>query len=436
MASQVAGIDFEKWQLKVTTVRERNEFMFNNELLSDVHFLVGSKKARIPAHRYVLAISSPVFFAMFFGRMADDTKEIPVVDTEEECFTELLRYVYTDKCLLTLDNALGVLYLGKKYLLSVLVNKCAAFVEKHLNPDNALTVLCHSRYLGEKCLEEKCWDIIDVHTAKVLQSEYFAELDMETLLLLVQRSSLSVKEISLFHAVKSWAEAECYRKDIEPSPQNQRSVAAEALKYIRYPVMSPVEFADEVARCGLLTSEETTSVFLFFLSSFETKISFTNAPRVPRPLAAQKTYRCSRFKSCCGNDWFCDTRKHDGIKFMTDRRMYIKGVGLYGASKTEGDYKTTVELKEQDRILAQTKATYSSFTHDLVCDILFDESIAIEKNIVYTITVLLKGPCSLSGTNGQREVLVEGAKFTFLEYTSPNGTSLSAGQIPEIIFNF
>lgn len=68
-------------------------------------------------------------------------------------------------------------------------------------------------------------------------------------------------------------------------------------------------------------------------------------------------------------------------------------------------------------------------------DILFDESVFLRKKVVYTISVNLQGPNSLSGTDGLREVIVEGVKFTFLEYSSPNGTSLSAGQIPEILFH-
>lgn len=43
------------WQATKSTVKERFAFLFNNEVLSDVHFLVGKGIGvqRIPAHRYV-----------------------------------------------------------------------------------------------------------------------------------------------------------------------------------------------------------------------------------------------------------------------------------------------------------------------------------------------------------------------------------------------
>lgn len=45
------------WQATKSTVKERFAFLFNNEVLSDVHFLVGKGLGvqRIPAHRSVLA---------------------------------------------------------------------------------------------------------------------------------------------------------------------------------------------------------------------------------------------------------------------------------------------------------------------------------------------------------------------------------------------
>ena len=60
----------ENWQTKQSSILERTAFIFNNELLSDVKFAVAestaeseSKKVKkvILAHKFVLAISSPVY---------------------------------------------------------------------------------------------------------------------------------------------------------------------------------------------------------------------------------------------------------------------------------------------------------------------------------------------------------------------------------------
>ena len=432
-----ADLSFDKWQLKAATLRERNEYMFNNELLSDIHFLVGRNKVKVPAHKYVLAISTPVFFAMLHGQMAEKSSEIKITDSEPEAFLELLRFIYTDETILTLDNVLGTLYLAKKYILPVLAERCVEFIDKSVNPENVLTVLSHSRYLGEEELEEKCWSVVDLFTSRVLESEHFVDLDEESLCKLLGRNTIAVKEIILFHAVQEWAAKECGRQFLGPTAENQKTVASKALKLIRYPLMSPVEFADEVARSGLLTHEETTNIFLFFLSSYDTELLFNENPRVPRSQLAplHKQFRFARFRSCCGNDWFCDTRKYDGIKFTTDRSVYIKGIGLYGASKVEGEYKISAELCHQNKVLAQTKKSYSSTTQSFVHDIIFDQSVLIEKGQIYSVNVLIRGPCSLSGTDGMKTVTCENVRFTFMDYTSPNGTALSAGQIPELIFH-
>ena len=65
------------WQTARPTIRERSKFMFNNDLFSDVKFVVqkviaeSEDRQEIPAHKFVLSISSPVFEAMFYGEMAE-----------------------------------------------------------------------------------------------------------------------------------------------------------------------------------------------------------------------------------------------------------------------------------------------------------------------------------------------------------------------------
>lgn len=67
--------------------------MFNNEILADIHFIVGrgESQERIPAHRFVLSVGSAVFDAMFNGTLATRAEEIELPDVEPAAFLSLLK---------------------------------------------------------------------------------------------------------------------------------------------------------------------------------------------------------------------------------------------------------------------------------------------------------------------------------------------------------
>merc|ERR1712013_227513 len=86
------------WQATKTTVKERFAFMFNNEILADVHFKVGRGGAeqRIPAHKFVLSVGSAVFDAMFNSTLATTEDEITPLPTLARCHTTT-RTFYTQQ---------------------------------------------------------------------------------------------------------------------------------------------------------------------------------------------------------------------------------------------------------------------------------------------------------------------------------------------------
>ena len=60
--------------------------------MSDVVFMFPMESnQRLPAHRFSLAVRSPVFKAMFFGGLPEKNREIAVTDVPSEIFTALLR---------------------------------------------------------------------------------------------------------------------------------------------------------------------------------------------------------------------------------------------------------------------------------------------------------------------------------------------------------
>jgi len=55
--------------------------------------IVSGHTQRIPSHKYILATGSSVFYAMFYGGLADTKEEIEVPDVEPTAFLTLLRFV-------------------------------------------------------------------------------------------------------------------------------------------------------------------------------------------------------------------------------------------------------------------------------------------------------------------------------------------------------
>ena len=70
--------------------------MLNNDRFSDLKFVVRKadcdcrRTQVIPAHKFVLAIGSPVFEAMFYGELAESRDTIELPDCDYESMLELL----------------------------------------------------------------------------------------------------------------------------------------------------------------------------------------------------------------------------------------------------------------------------------------------------------------------------------------------------------
>ena len=88
-----------------STIEERCKAIFNQELLSDVKFVFrgiqsGSesmKMSKIAAHKFVLAVSSPVFYSMFYVPMAEskDCVEIYMIVVTTVFWRSSLSYTPT-----------------------------------------------------------------------------------------------------------------------------------------------------------------------------------------------------------------------------------------------------------------------------------------------------------------------------------------------------
>ncbi|RWS11440.1 BTB/POZ domain-containing protein 6-like protein [Dinothrombium tinctorium] len=428
LASGPEQTSLSNWQATKNSVRERNAAMFNNSLMSDITFIVGPKgsQQKIPAHKYVLAIGSSVFYAMFFGGLAENKNEIEIPDVEPSA------YIYCDDICLEADNVLATLYAAKKYLVPHLARSCVEYLETSLTARNACVLLSQSRLFEEPDLMQRCWEVIDAQAELALLSEGFTEIDYKTLESILSRETLNAKESSIFNAALNWATAECQRSDYENTPENQRKLLKQALYLVRIPTMTLEEFANGPAQSGILTLQETVDIFFYYTSQNKPNLQFPTKARL-----GLKVQVCHRFQSSAyrSNQWRYRGRC-DSIQFSVDKRIFIVGFGLYGSSNGAADYNIKMELKRMGKVLAENDTKFFSDGSSNTFPVYFQNPIQIEADTFYTASCILDGAeLSYFGQDGLSEVTVNGITFQFqCSSDSTNGTGVQGGQIPELLF--
>ncbi|KAI5616536.1 BTB/POZ domain-containing protein 2, partial [Silurus asotus] len=429
------------WQATKSTVKERFAFLFNNEVLSDVHFLVGKGMGvqRIPAHRFVLAVGSAVFDAMFNGGMATTSTEIELPDVEPAAFLALLKFLYSDEVQIGPETVMTTLYTAKKYAVPALEAHCVEFLKKNLRADNAFMLLTQARLLfDEPQLASLCLENIDKNTGDALAAEGFTDIDLDTLVAVLERDTLGVREVRLFGAAVRWAEAEAHRQQLQPTPENKRRVLGKALTLIRFPLMTIEEFAAGPAQSGILTDREVVSLFLHFTVNPKPRVEF-----IDRPRCCLRGKECSitRFAQVESRWGYSGTS--DRIRFCVNRRIFVVGFGLYGSIHGPTDYQVNIQIIHTDSntVLGQNDTGFSCDGSSSTFRVMFKEPVEVLPNVNYTACATLKGPDSHYGTKGMRKVTHEssgsGTKtcFTFCYAAgNNNGTSVEDGQIPEVIF--
>ena len=439
----------DNWQTKRSTITERTKFIFNNELLSDVKFVVPAshnesenRKSQkcIPAHKFILAISSPVFYAMFYGEMAETADTIQLPDCDYESLLELFRFLYSDEVNLSGSNVMQVLYLAKKYLVPSLADKCTKYLQENLEASNVFSVLPQAQKFEDKDLEERCWEVIETQTENALTSEEFVTLERSVVESVVKRERLNVKEVDLFKAVDRWATKEVERQGLTPDGVVKRRILGEqTVKAIRFPVMSQKQFAS-VLDCDILTKEEIVLMMKHYSGfGLESSLPFMNAIRAG---LLHRVYRFEKPGDTSDYSAWCYSGEPDAINLTVSRPVMLRGVQHFGSEG--GKYTVSLEVKTNDKAiggsLVKQTGMYSSEKDETNgyygFDVMFDHSVSLERGKTYEIVSLIEGPSSWRVIRGKYTDEVEGIQFSFSKSSaSSNGTHEGSGQFPAFIFN-
>ena len=434
----------ENWQMKLSTIKERTTVIFNNELLSDVKFVVPVSEAEsetrktIPAHKLVLAIGSPVFYAKFYGHLAEAKDCVELPDCEYDSMLEFLRYLYSDKANLTLSNVMHVLYLADKYMVPSLAGKCSEYLRENLSAANVFSILPHAKKIEDKDLEDRCWEVIEENTEEAVTSDDFVTLERSLIESVVKRERLTVKEVDLFKAVDRWATGESERQGITADGESKRRIIGEDIvKAIRFPLMSQKEFVSVVLDSRILNFGEMSELMKFYSDvELTSPLPFIQTPRTD----STQLHQCYRFLSYNSpKAYWSYSGNPDVIVLSVDKSVNLHGIQHFGSEGHGYSVSTEVKDTTNNCTLVRKTGSYSALKDEKLgyygFTVCFDPPLCLHESKKYVVRSLISGPMSWYGEGGKTSLECGQVQFNFYSSNCDNnGTSESRGQFSAFIF--
>lgn len=420
----------DDWQSTKTTWDEKLLHILSNGIRTDIVFLVGEEGKRFAAHKLILACRSNVFDEMFYGPLAEKKDEIRVEDEHPEAFDCLLKFLYANKSEVKTEFAVVTLYSAKKYNIKKLEEECVKQLKNKLSLENVLTILPQAMLFDEEALIETCLTKIDENTKAVFMSDEFTEISNATLCFLLKRDNLNASELEIFRAVQNWSKKECDRNGLQTSGEQLRKVMGDAMKLIRFPLISATDLATFVIPIGILTESEGFTLFMYHASNQETDPIFS---------AKERKYRASVPLSVCRfpnlfNSTYNWGTKYNMIDFKVGQPIKLVGFGIYRTcSPWTGNVSITV-LSGQSRVGDfMQEMSFDAVTE--INRIILPAPVTISADTWYTISFMMPAT-TVFGDNGKSSVSCESVKFEFRNPPPPSaGCCVKFGQVPEIVFS-
>ncbi|RZF37421.1 hypothetical protein LSTR_LSTR011698 [Laodelphax striatellus] len=249
------------WQLSKSSLGERFKELYKLEEWTDCSFSVGEIEAEvelIKCHKLILAASSPVFEALFYGPLAEVNNVIRVPDMDPSTFKTLLRYVYCDT--IELNNVIEagcLLYATKKYMIPHLARICIDYIVEHTQVNNVWDVLYVAEALDEEEILKPCIKVMSQYSPEAWASPY-EHLSASTLGRLLDQDSCKMSESELWTYVVKWARTECENAGTKVSGENVRKALDDAglMEKVRFLTFTLEEVVCVVEPSGVLSEDE------------------------------------------------------------------------------------------------------------------------------------------------------------------------------------
>lgn len=198
------------------------ESQFLNQNFADIYFIIqenDEQSHKIPAHKVILAASSP-FFRKYFQENIE-LKKIEVANSTMEAFKEFLFTFYSENAgkFYTIANASKVLTLAKQFG----TIRCIKLHEKFLVKNLSINQICFFYDLAVKFnlsdLKASCKKQMNEKTFETFTSQSFYSCNQDVLFDILSNVTVTQLEVKklVFDACMIWAEKQCAENGINSS---------------------------------------------------------------------------------------------------------------------------------------------------------------------------------------------------------------------------
>lgn len=354
-----------KWQDNQLSAAERNIYILDNEILTDVVFKFLKTNETIEAHKFELAKGSSFFYNLFFESDGNpdgnpvkvNPIEINVLNFKKNSYIQVIRYIYTKEIKfvdLTVNNVTEILNLANTLQLSSLKMECIELLMKQLLDINKFfesIKIC----LKDDCLKEVFaagFKMIQNETERYISLPSFLDVDKELIKLILESDVLNCSEYELYKAVIDWSKQDCMKRGVKTNGFNRKQSLGDLIYLIRFPVMSIDEFTKCTAEFNtFLTTEEYGQIFQF--------ISSNKCRNSSKFSSKYRSYPCESVNpqfELILQDSLAEKRreiyKNSFFVFTVDTKVFFMGFKSYISAKTISH---TIYIYNNKNLITQLK---------------------------------------------------------------------------------
>lgn len=354
------------------------EKLYLDSRTADTHFVLDmdtDHPQRVPAHKIILSIRSPVFDTMFYGSLPE-MGDIPIADASAAAFKEFLQHFYLPEVKLTSKHIIEVMNLCKKYELTDDLEKCEESLKLSLSFEDICWGYALALHLELKKLTEFCKVGILNGGVQVLSSQSILDCNKKLFIKILSEILNSGNKgkcvINVVVACMEWAKAECSRNDLEGSSQNIRTQLGDLYHQIPFDKLETEEFHQFVATYrGFFSIDELESLIQRQILKKKTNpFNIRYLPICDRQMADDSSGKITEFSS-------------ETTTFISNKSLLLKEIHVDVEKNNQpfSGYHYEIQSKKDDIIVEDT--VFHIGRSILKC--ILSKSIHIEPNKMYRI---------------------------------------------------